>query len=492
MKGNKEWAIEHIDKESGYRLVQTNTKKSAGGKRSFADIVETKEVEKLCKGTLHITFSPEESHIFSDTFPKLKPELLKLQINKRFNDLGLTMDPTGFCHRAKESRERSGFYNCFFLPGSEIENHLSSLTSWGGISRARLIPGAAAIAALMQTITDQPVLVLLIGLKFSQVIVVKDGTPLYSQSLAQSGPGLVEEALIPNAIDFARISVRKDHDITEFHIVSLGEARENINLQDIGIDEWQPDFSTIVSSKEPDMVLKFPQLYGAPFSDSAHDFLPDEFARSWQLQSYSKMVTIFATLMAVGLIGTWFYLQPILEQQQLQYQNLITELNNKKSSLQSRLPETAILNNFNRLVKIRSLYAKDFRLDSLATDLSQALPQNVHVSDIKVQRQSGTLSTTPQPPPVPDIYNTPGAPAAAPVDQLSVPELLQEKNITIALTCITSGSYSEVTTRFEKTVATLATFFAIKDMTWSYRETDNKGQLNCELFPAPEEMEIQP
>lgn len=489
MRSKKQWCIEQVPGEQGYRYVKAKRIGSSKNTRfEFSERIAAESINGLCKGNLNIIFSPEEYHLFSDTFPKLKPDLLKLQIKKRFKELGLTMETMGYSHKEKETPGKKGHLNCLFLLDNELEEHLTHIAALRAIKKTHLYPAAVSIAGLMQAVTDKAVLVLHICQRVSQVIVVKDGCPLYSQSLAQAGPGLVEEALIPNAIDFARLNISKDHQIDDFHITKLGDARENINLESLGIDEWQPDFSSIIKCRDENAPYDFPQLYGAAFSDPVYDFLPIEFSRAWQLQSLSSKVAIVSTLCLAALIAAYYYLQPILKEQQEEYHRLLSDLTQKRQSLQQRLPEATLLNNFDRLVSIRNLSEQDFKLTTLATDLSEALPQKVVVTNLEVKRQAAGPST--------DIVAPPGIESAPPElpggsglpilgTELSVPEKIQRQSIRIDLTCATTGSYGEVTTRFEKTAEALSEFFGIMNLNWTFNEENRSGELKCELYPAP-------
>lgn len=481
----QQWCIEQIAGETNYRCAKI-LKIGAGKKKkiSFGEVVETQEIKGVCKGNLHLSFSSEEYYLFSDTFPKLKPDLLALQINKRFKDLGLTMDTIQYSHRAQPTPGRQGHLSCLFLMQNELESHFAAVASCTGVSQARLLPSAAAIAGLLGAVTDEPVLVLHIGTRFSHVLIVRNSTPLYSQSLPQTGPGLVDETLIPNAVDFARLSAKKDHDINELLITTFGEAKDNIDLQQLGIEEWHPDFSPVLECSDPDAPRNYPQLFGAVYGDSSFDFLPPEFGWTWKLQSISKGVATLAALGIIGCAAMWYYLQPVLADKQLQYNNLLNAIAKKKELLLNRMPAGAALDNFDRTVNIRSRSAGDFRLDDLVQDLARALPQKVRVTDLQVRREAEEQATDLQPPDLAEFYDDLDGPQMEERGPLlSIAEQLQTKNITIALTCTSDGNYAEVTTRFEKAARSLNKFFGVADLTWNYQETEMAGQLQCELHP---------
>ncbi len=480
------WCIEQIPGEKSWRGIQVRGDK--GGVRSFSKITESNNIRTLCKGHIQLCFNPQEYYLYNDDFPQLKSDILDMQINKRFSDRGQTMDAGNFVHQARKIPDRDGWLNCLFLPQTELKELCAFVRPWKKIRSLRIVPGAAAVAALLQRITDEAVLVFLLSIKESQVLVVRGGVPLYSQSLTQSEPGRVDEVLIPHAVDFARVSVKKDHNIESFYITCMGQSRESINLQNLGIEEWKADFGQVFDPQSQKNALLYPQLYGAGYVDDEYDFLPKEYSTSWRLQLLSSRTSIFAALAGIALLAGWLYLQPLLREQHTLYQTLSTAITQEQEALSSRIPETATLDNFDRLEKIRSSAFQDFRLDTLAKQLSLALPENVHITSLKVRRQAAVGNSEEGQAPDTLNTNTPGAPPEPGMtdDSLSTPERLQAQDVAISATCITSGSHSEVTSRFENVMIALNSFFKVRDMTWNYREADRAGILNCELIPNKE------
>ncbi|BHH84480.1 hypothetical protein [Desulforhopalus sp. 52FAK] len=477
---NKQWCVLQRP-EGGYLLTQVMSSKNT---ITFSPIQELASLPKDLGGSIHFTFTPEDYYLYTDTFPKLKPELLELQIKKRFSDLGIAMDPSRLLPKSKAIPGKSSSINSIFISQEDLDQNLSAISAMAGLRNCSLIPAAASIAGLIKTVTEKAVLIFLMGERFSHVLVVKNGVPIYNQSLAQTGPGQVEEALIPNAVDFARVTLRKDHDIDEINIVCLGKRRESIDLASLDIEEWHPDFSKAITTTETDYILRHPHLFGGYFAEPAYNFIPKEFRQIWKVQNFSRIVAITAGLTAVALLAGWFYFQPALKKQRSQYLTATTELKEKKDTIANRMPQTTMLNNFERLVNIRTKAKDDFRLDILAKDLSESLPSQVRVTELIIQRKTTQtnenvdLALTPDPA-IPEDEPTDGS--------LSLPEKTQSKPFSMALTCHSTGSYSEVTTRFEKTAVALNDSFGVEDLTWSYREEDKVGTLYCNLFPQQRE-----
>lgn len=482
----QKWCIEKIPGGKSWRYLRMNDGKN--GVRSFSQVAETEDIRTKCAGHIHLCFTPLEYYLFNDEFPRSQPELLAMQISKRFSDRGLTMDAGNFVHRAGEIAGKAGWYNCLFAPHAELTELYSFIQPWKKIHSCRIVPGAAAVAGLIKTVTEEAVLVFLLGNSESQVLVVQSGIPLYNQSLTLLRPGVIDEALIPHAIDFARVLVKKDYNIDNFHITCLGQARDSVDLKNLGIQEWTPDFSQVLKLESQAEVLLYPQLFGAGFVDSRYDFLPKEYTNSWRLQSFSLRTSILAAVAGVALLGGWLYLQPLLKDQRLLYQALSSSITLDQQALSNRLPETATLETFERLKTIRTLAREDFHLDDLAEKLSLALPENVHITSLKVQRKAIVGDSAAPTAPDAENGNTPGAApeAGSTNNALAIPELIQSHNVVISVNCTTNGDYGEVTSRFEHVIIALNGFFKVTNMAWTYTETDKTGQLNCELAPKRE------
>lgn len=479
---SQQWCIQQMP-EGGYRL--SRVLRHHKGAVVFGDVIETETIKDVCKGSLHFTFMPEEYHLFTDKFPQLKPELLDLQIKKRFSDMGLAVDPASLIHTTRAIEGRNGYHNSIFLPESDLTQNLSQLSATTGVSSCNLIPTAASVAGLIKTVTGKAVLVLLIGIRFSHVLVVKNGVPLYSQSLAQTGPGEVEQALIPNAIDFARITAKKEFDIDSFEILALGPGRDTLKLEELEIVQWQPDFSAKIQTAQPDAVLYYPNLFGALFAERQYNFLPKEFSKTWQLQRVSKIVAACSAFAGVILLAGWLYYQPQLNHKQTRYTSLTAELAEQRRHIADKIPAEEQLDNFERLLAIRSNAIKEFRLDSLANLLAQALPPKVHVTDLTMRRQeSGDEENRGLPE---DDVPPPGDPLeTGSAGTLSVPEKLQSRPFTMSLTCSSEGSYEDVTTRFKTAATALNKMFVVENFTWNYREAENTGTIHCNLKPVQE------
>ena len=482
----QEWCVEKIPGEKNWRCLRMNGGKSAV--HSFSRVTESDDIRTKCTGRIHLCFNPLEYYLFSDEFPQTQQDLLDMQISKRFSDRGLTMDAGNFVHRAGDIAGKAGWLNCLFAAKAELTELYSFIRPWKKIQNCRIVPGAAAIAGLIQTVTEEAVLVFLLGNSESRVLVVRDGIPLYTQSLTLLRPGVIDAALIPHAIDFARVLVKKDYNIDRFHITCLGQARDSIDLENLGIQKWTPDFSQVLKLESQEEVLLYPQLFGAGFVNDRYDFLPKEYVNSWRLQSFSLRTSVLAAVAGIVLLGGWLYLQPLLKDQRLLYQALSTSINQEQQALSNRIPETATLDTFNRLKTIRTLARDDFHLDNLAEKLSLALPENVYITSLKVQRKAIVDDSAAPTAPDAGMSNAPDAATEAGTTNvaLSIPEQIQSQNVVTSISCSTNGDYSEVTARLENVIIALNSFFKVTDMTWTYKEADKTGQLNCELLPKRE------
>ncbi len=463
--------------EGGYRLCQILHRKR--GTITFGEVVEAESVRDV-KGTLFFSFMPEEYYLFTDKFPQLKPELLDLQIKKRFSDTGLSIEPANLTHTTRKIPDREGSYTSIFLPREELHKKLDQLSKTTGVTQCSLVPAAAAISGFVKTITDKPVLVLFVGMRFSQVLVVKNGIPLYNQSLAQTDSGEVEQALIPNAIDFARLNARKEHDIDHLDTLLLGPGRGTIDLESLGIESWRPDFSSQIQTAQPNDAFDYPHLFGACFADPAYSFLPGNFTRMWRLQRVSKNIALCAVAGSLVMLGGWLYLQPKITGQKAEYSSMLADLDYRQQLITGKMPDQENLDNIERLLKIRNNAAKEFRLDRLAIMLADALPSKVFITDLTMKRRGAEASDSAM---SPGNTNPSFADETSSEQGLSHPEILQARKFIISLDCTSEGTYTDVTARFKKAAMALNNLFIVTDYTWNYREQEQIGTIQCKLTP---------
>lgn len=485
LKKKQTWALERLMDGHTFRYLETpdSIEELRTGKKFFGKPRETEDVNSNCSGQLNMVFLPESYYLFSTVMPEMKAELLEMQLNKRFHDFAMTMDSSTFINRWRRNPANPDQLDCIFVPRSDVQEYLPFFRQWTRLTGAQLIPAPVAIAALIQAMTTSAVMVLLLQHENSQVIVVNDGVPIYNQMLAQIEPGVIDGALLPNAIDFARTATRNDHNIKEMKIISMGEARDNIDLATLGITEWQPDFKTLspngADQIDRDAFLRCPQLYGAPLAGKEWSFISPDFNVSWKLQDLSRRFTTLAALVAVvaTLAGCWFSLQ--LSKEKAAWQKESSQLEQHRQDLQKMQSDTESLDNFATVANIRTRYLKDFRLDFFLQQLSTSIPEGVLITALEVSRFTRPEEEAQ------DSKESAVSPAAT----------LLQRDISVKLTCSSSGSYTAVTRHFEKTMAVLSRLFVTSDEMWNYTEQTASGTLKCTLWPpgtGNQKEEMQP
>ncbi len=482
-------SVERLPDGTSWRLLTTPAgPRELESGRSYGRPEVVDNAEKNCPGNVNLLFSPHEYYLVSLQLPKMKPELLALQITRKFANLALTMEADTFAHRFRRNPKNPEELECIFVPKAEVQEYMPLLARWKGVRSARLIPVPLAVAAVIDRLTTEAVMVLLIEKSYAQVIVVHRGAPIYNQMLAQVEPGVVEDALLPNAIDFARTTVRNDHQINDLHIITMGSARSGIDLSPMAITEWQPDLSPLAGGQRRkrrkggggitlDTLLDTPQLYGAPLVRDEWSFVDQEFNLSWKLQALSRRITAVAAVVAVvaALLGGWFHLRA--EEAAETWQAARTRLAAKRSLLAELQADTESLDNFGAVAAIRSSADNDFRLDDLLYRLSVSLPEGVLITGLEVSRAqaaepAGGSDTS-------DDSETIGEPD----EEVVSPAALFSRTVAIELTCSATGDRRSVTRRFEQALVLLSRLFVVSNGRWSYDEATAGGILSCSLRP---------
>ncbi len=492
--GQGTWCAEQLFGARTWRRVRVLGKRA--GRFAFGPVSEVEDIQAACRGTVHLSFTPSQLFLLRQAFQTTRSELLDLQIQQDFVEQGLALEGVDFLHRKKLLASTGGtnHYMSTFVPEAEIGSLYLQAGTWRGIRRLRILPGAVALAGLFRLVTEDPVLILLLDPNKYQLVVVRDGIPLYNQRLAANAAGGIDEDLVPHAFEFAAQFLKRDFEISAYRFTCLGPEREGFDPSLVpGLKPWQPDFGEVMVAENPGEILSYPQLFGGVVADDAFNFTPVEFSRSWRLQGLAVLAAGLAGVAALGLFSGWYLLQDDLGRLRADYARLYRSVADQRAALSRILPREEQFRAIDRLITIRSRAFHELRLDRLVADIARSLAGEVQVTTLQVVRQAQEAAGATLPPP--DTENLPvgGVPpvagpgsAAAPAGTTpagSPAEQLQARPLKVELACVTSGSYDVAATRIQNTIAALSRVFAMENVLWRYVEKERRGYLSCELAP---------
>ncbi len=441
------------------------------------------DTPKELSGTLSLAVSSSKTSILVENFPILKANILQLQIENRIDQLALfdVGESVSTSHYSLEEQQQRQLLSIIAQPRVLTLNAIKEATSGGKIDLKTCVPAIAAIAALMEQISQEPYVVLFVDRLSAFVIGVRDGIPLFLQSIPLSGPAEVEAGVASHAIGFARQTLHRDFNIERCKLVCLGEGRNNFNFEELEEENWIPDWSHCLVANEDEIVL-YPGLFGALFTKADFSYLPTEYGVAGRLKKSAAIISVFL-ICGTALLG-------ILTRQNIRDNDLLKNrvvqeeaaLVREVGKIQNILPDPNQVRRIKTYLNIANQVAEEEEAAAILQTLAEILPANVNVHTLTIEREKATITdgmdvTAPIPPPGSepmDEEQTAQTGAAA--------EQLLKMPLRITILCNSNGQYSRVKSRFDMTVARLAARFTLKDVEWKYLEDKAQGTFRCNLM----------
>ncbi len=434
-------------------------------------------------GTLSLAVSSSKASILVEEFPKLKEDLLKLQIENKLDQRALfdVGEAVSISYHKLEERHQKQLLAIIAQPSTLTLKAIEEATSGGNIEVKTCVPTIAAVAALMKQINPDPYIVLFIGRLSAFVIGVRDGIPLFLQSIPLVGPAEVETGVASHAIGFARQTLHREFNIASCKLVCLGEGRNNFSFAELEEENWIPDWSHCLVAKGDEIAL-YPGLFGALFTETNFSYLPAEYGRAGRLKKTAALITIFLICGTVFL-GVLTYQNTknnILLKSRIAQEK--TALAREVKEIRRILPAPDQAARIESYLNIASQVAGEEETAAMLLAIAQLLPANVHVHTLTIAREKktstdGSETTALIPPPGSEPMDE-----EQPSQDIPAAELLLKQPLSISMVCNSAGEYSRVKSRFDMTVARLATRFTLKDVEWEYSEDQAEGTFRCKLM----------
>lgn len=487
----KQWLIQRLD--SGQYLQASVSHKR--GRFHSGPVQCTQELSSRISGNIYFSIDSNKGLVLVDQFPQgLKTDLLKLQIDSRLNNLALMDEGVAgaISYKRLENRGKMELLSILVLPEDELLTAYNGLTKKKKVHFLSCAPSTAALAALLSLISPEPFIILLIQKDKGAVIAVRDGMPLYMQTIPLIAAGEVEMGTIPHALNFCRQSLQRDFDINSSRFVCLGVGRNDIDYELIGEKNWEPDWQKQIVAEKEDL-MHHPEFYGALFTGTEYSLLPHEYNLSWNIKRITNVTLVCCMALGLGLAFlAWQNIQksiPVRERLAADSSKLARH----EKELESKLPETQDVRHLEHYLTILAKGAKEPKLALLVEQLVKGLPEKVTIAGLDAIKRETNIS-----PPVataaapPQIAPLPGgAPQPMPTTgevAISVAEAGFNKTLVLLLTSSSEGEYDRVRARFERTVTALSNSFTLENIRWEYTEANSTGILECDLIPLQQDQ----
>ncbi|MEE4242096.1 MAG: hypothetical protein V2I36_11575 [Desulfopila sp.] len=264
------WIIKRSEDES---LIASAVKRK--GKIFHCSGVQSLHDAGNLAGTISLTIDSSKASVLIEEFPDVKDDVLQLQIENKINQLALfnVEENISTAYSVINERRQKRLLSIIAQPEYLTTEGIQTVSVSGRVQLENCVSTVAATACLLQQLGPDPFIVLLITRLSALLIGVRDGVPLFLQSIPLSGPAEVDSGVASHAIGFGRQTLQRDFEIDSCRLVCLGEGRDSFDFEALDEENWIPDWSHFLSAEGNDIVL-YPGLFGALFVGSRFSFLP--------------------------------------------------------------------------------------------------------------------------------------------------------------------------------------------------------------------------
>ncbi len=435
-------------------------------------------------GTIHLTLEANDAAVLVEEFPEVKADILDLQIQNKLDQLALFNmgEVVSTSYALLEKRRQKQLLSIIAQPEHLTEKGIQVVTAGLKVDLQSCTPAVAAIAALLKQLGPEPFIVLLVGRLSAYLAGVRNGIPLFLQSVPLSATAEVESGVAAHAIGFGRQTLQRDFEIDSCRLVCLGEGRESFDFEGLDEENWIPDWNHCLAAEGNDIV-RYPALFGSLFVESNFSMLSVEYARAGQLKKLSSLLTVMAGLACIVLATLSYLNMEKLKPLQIRLDVEKRELSRDVGDMRRITPDSDTVERVKVYMDIMDKVAAEPSIAMVLRDIAISLPDKVLVDDLRITREAGSSAVEDDPMmavPPPGMDAMPDEPgisvAGSPAEQL----LTQQ--VVVSLTCRSVGEYSLVKARFDETIKGLAAHFSLRNMDWDYSEKEGIGSFRGELL----------
>ncbi len=476
---NPQWILQRTPNG---RLLGTSIKRR-GKVFHCAAVQEISDSSRL-KGKACICMDSYKTVVEVAEFPLVKKNILQLQVKNRIELLAIFDVNEAFTisHKLISQQAQVQLLSIIAIPEELIVSGIHKLTESYNIDLINCVSMAASVASLLQQLSHEAFIVLLISRHKAYVLGVQDGNALFIQGVPIGYGGEVEPDATMHAITIGRQTLASKFEIESSRFLCMGEERGKVNCEDLGEENWTPDWSHCLKANGQD-VLHYPALFGTLFTHGNYSYLPDEYVLALRLKQLSRSLVFAASFGTVLLSGLYYMnlqkIIPLRAQLQKERMNVSQDIDR----LRQKLPSPDTVSRINSYIHIEEGAAQQASVSQFLQRIASVLPDNVLLLGMEITRKSGSkeqenLAVVPAPGQFPAMEPE----LSGQTTSKAKAESLLEQQLSVQFSCISEGDYSRVKARFEKAVKGFSSLFALRSISWGYDENNSQGHLDCELL----------
>ncbi|HID98409.1 MAG TPA: hypothetical protein EYP57_09540, partial [Thermodesulfobacteriaceae bacterium] len=283
----KRWIAQPGSEDDTWLLVQL---KRNGSRPAFGPLVAIKGKVPVGNGEIGLCINSRHTYILRETFPRVKTEILRLQIDQRLRQIGLWPEGTNLHHCIKRFKSKENREPCTILsiPEEDVNPVLAKVIDTRELKLNRTVPMAAAVAGLLGALSSDPVLAAYFDENALYCIVVHEKIPVYLQIVPLDTDGRLEEPMLAQTFEMVFRNVRRLYGIEVAYTTVMGPGADTCPAAVGGRQLWFPEWNRIIDVPDTADVTSYPGIYGICFADPDFDFTPVEWKRAWRVQQASR------------------------------------------------------------------------------------------------------------------------------------------------------------------------------------------------------------
>ena len=422
-----------------------------------------------------------------DAPAQMKRGLLEVQILEKIHKETYFAENGGveFAYYIYEKKGTTLKYLATAIPSQDLNPFFSSEAAMRGRIRS-IHTGFTAIASLVTQFTEDSVIALIQRDDRLETMLVGQGIPLLRQITPLSEKGEFSEGIAEEGIHGLLHEAEREFGLVPKRLMLFGLPEQDMPEQIGSWRVWRPalDKSAITVEDRNDFFM-YPELLGIPFCPGELNLIPATWERAFRLQQLSKGVAALCAFGSLFLLAASAFIYKDNLALQQEYETGVQRIRNKAASLSAMIPdphETQLVEKWSR---IELLSRRESGPRSLMLAMTAGLPRDVKLREFQIFRDnrkaadsSGPVNSSSGIYQVSQANAVDSGTAAAVSEMTPQAERLLIQGIRGDAELVTSGTLSQVTQRFDKTIKLFSARFTVTDSRWRYDQERREGVLN--------------
>ncbi len=456
------------------------------GRYHLGRVEEITDISSIKSGSCWILLHSPQANIIQDYFPKAKPEILEMMLDDRIREDGFFATDASFSHTftVTASSGRKQQILAVSMPSHIVESAFD-IAEESRASRLRgVVPVPAALSSLMGSLTDEPVMAVVMRDNSCELLVCHRGLPLMMQAspVEHDAPD-ASDRLFEN-MRMVASRIKKTHNMNLKKVLFLGQGVDYSAIITQGFHVLKPDISRLVSAEVPSDLSRYPEFAGVLLSGRTLNYVPQSWRLSYRIQDAACYAGLAAGLAALFMSFAAADMQKEVDAYRAMYTKQRQEVSHASVHVLGMLPDSEEKAGLEKLMGYWKQNLQEPRMDETLIKIARALAPGTDIDHFKAWRKDTSTDAKAfpvSPLPVPPAYTPPAPAGAEPVVHRQAGPGARNTGIpmTFEMDLVTSGAFRDARERFEHSIEKMRKWFVINDINWKYDQDTHRGFMKC-------------